>query len=152
MGPFRRVEGEHAGPAALGVLVPPSRRTVLILRPRTCSWDLVLAQSSGGFREMNREEAEHVADQIAAAIEASAELHVEPVYSLDAGGSWLRVRLGAFALTICARIPGQPYRPHIFPDAAALRAAVETVSAMLRPPPGVEQELYVNTRNFTRPA
>src|ERR1700683_1556260 len=71
MCPFRRVEGEQAGPSALGVLVPPSRRTVLILRPRTLGWDLVLAQPSGGFREMNREEAEHAAHQVAAALEAS---------------------------------------------------------------------------------
>ncbi len=67
MCPFRRVEGEQAGPSALGVLVPPSHRTVLILRPRTLTWDLVLAQAGGGIREMNRVDAEQTAHQIVAA-------------------------------------------------------------------------------------
>ena len=151
MCPFRRVEGEQAGAAALGVLVPPSRRTVLIVRPRTLAWDLVLAQASGGFREMNREEGEHIAYQVAAALEGEDGGRIEPVYSLDQGVSWLRVRIGAYALTVCARVPGQPYTPHLFPDAESLRAAVEALTTLLRPPPNVEQELYVNTRNFTRP-
>ncbi len=34
MGSFRRVEGEEAGPDALGILVPPGKRTFVILRPR----------------------------------------------------------------------------------------------------------------------
>src|SRR5438270_8072116 len=150
MCPFRRVGGEQAGPTALGILVPPSRRTVLIVRPRTLAWDLVLAQA-GGFREMNREEAEHVAHQVAAALEASAGGVIEPVYSLDAGGSWLRVRIGAYALTVCSRVPGRPYQAHLFPDPEAVRVAVEALTALLRPPPTVEQELYVNTHHFTRP-
>jgi hypothetical protein len=151
MCPFRRVGGEQAGPAALGILVPPSRRTVLIVRPRTLVWDLVLAQPGGGFREMSREEAEHVAHQFAAALEASTGGIIEPVYSLDAGGSWLRVRIGNYALTVCARVPGRPYKPQLFPDPQAVRVATEALSALLHPPPAVEQELYVNTDHFTRP-
>lgn len=150
MCPFRRVEGAQAGPSALGVLVPPSRRTVLILRPRTLVWDLVLAQSGGGFREMTREVAEHLAHQVAAALEAEGG-HVEAVYSLDQGGSWLRVRIGSYALTVCTRQPGQPYQAHLFLDVERVRAAVEALTVLLRPPPEVVQELYLNTRNFTRP-
>jgi hypothetical protein len=151
MCPFRRVEGELAGPSALGVLVPPSRRTVLILRPRNLAWDLVLAQANGGFREMNREEGEHIAEQVAAALEGSEAGRIEPVYSLDQGVSWLRVRIGTYALTVCGRTPGQPYQPQLFPDAAAVRAAVGALTMLLRPPPDVFQEMYLNTRNFTRP-
>jgi hypothetical protein len=151
MCPFRRVGGEEAGPAALGILVPPARRTVLIVRPRTLVWDLVLAQPGGGFREMSREEAEHVAHQFAAALEASVGGIVEPVYSLDAGGSWLRVRIGNYTLTVCARVPGEPYKPQLFPDPHAARVAAEALSALLLSPPAAEQELYVNTHHFTRP-
>jgi hypothetical protein len=150
MGTFRRVEAEQAGPAALGLLIPPSRRTVLILRPRLLAWDLVLAQPGGGFREMNREEAEHVAGQVAAALEADGG-RVEPVYSLDQGSSWLRVRIGAYALIVCARVPGQPYQPLLFGGAEAVRVAVEALTTLLHPPADVEQEVYLNTRNFTRP-
>jgi hypothetical protein len=152
MCPFRRVDGAQAGPSALGVLVPPSRRTVLILRPRTLAWDLVLAQTGGGFREMTREVAEHVAHQVAAALEAEEGAHVEPVYSLDQGGSWLRVRIGSYALTVCTRQPGQPYQAHLFCDVELVRVAVEALTALLRPPPEVVQELYFNTCNFTRPS
>jgi hypothetical protein len=147
---FRRVEAEQAGPSALGLLIPPSRRTVLILRPRLLAWDLVLAQPGGGFRDMNREEAEHVACQVAAVLEEACGF-VEPVYSLDQGGSWLRVRIGSYAMTVCARIPGQPYRPLLFAGAEAVRGAVEALTNLLHPPADVEQELYLNTRNFTRP-
>ncbi len=150
MGTFRRVEAEQAGPSALGLLIPPSRRTVLILRPRLLAWDLVLAQPGGGFREMNREEAEHVAGQVAAALEADGG-RVEPVYSLDQGGSWLRVRIGPYALTVCARVPGQPYQPLLFSGVDAVRVAVEALTKLLHPPADVEQEVYLNTRNFTRP-
>jgi hypothetical protein len=149
---FRRVEGEQAGPTALGVLVPPSRRTVLILRPRTLVWDLVLTQPGGGFRDMNREEAEHVAHQIAAALETAGGGPIEAVYSLDQGGSWLRVRIGPYALTVCARVPGQPYKPHLFPSSEAVRAATAVLTELLRPALGCEQELYVNTCHFTRPS
>jgi hypothetical protein len=151
MGAFRRVEGKQAGPTALGVLVPPSRRTVLILRPRTLAWDLVLAQPGGSFREMNCEEAEHIAHQIAASLETVGGGPIEAVYSLDQGGSWLRVRIGPYALTVCGRVPGQPYQPHLFPNAEAVRSATVALTALLRPAPDGEQELYVNTRNFTRP-
>jgi hypothetical protein len=151
MCPIRRVDGERAGASALGILVPPSRRTVLIVRPRTLAWDLVLTQPGGGFREMNREEAEHVAFQVAAGLENSQNVTVEPVYSLDEGGSWLRVRIGPYSLTLCARVPGQPYKSLLFSDTRAMRAAVEAVTPLLCPPQGVEQELYVNTHHFTRP-
>ena len=147
---FRRVEAEQAGPAALGLLIPPSRRTVLILRPRLLAWDLVLAQAGGGFREMNREEAEHVAYQVAAALEVAGG-YVEPVYSLDQGRSWLRVRIGCYALTVCARLPGQPYQPLLLAGAEAVRVAVEALTKLLHPSADVEQEIYLNTRNFTRP-
>jgi hypothetical protein len=151
MCPVRRVEGQQAGASALGILVPPSRRTVLILRPRTLAWDLVLTQPGGGFREMNREEAEHVAFQVATALENSQGATIEPVYSLDEGGSWLRVRIGPYALMLCARVPGQPYRPLLFSDAPALRTVVEALTPLLCPPPDAVQELYVNTHYFTRP-
>jgi hypothetical protein len=148
---FRRVEAEQAGPSALGLLIPPSRRTVLILRPRRLAWDLVLAQPGGGFREMNREEAEHVAYQVAAALETAGG-YVEPVYSLDQGGSWLRVRIDSYTLTVCARIPGQPYQPLLFAGTEAAGVAVEALTKLLHPPADVEQEMYLNTCNFTRPA
>ena len=59
MCPLRRVEDHRAGPSALGILVPPGRRTFLILRPRALSWDLLLLRPNGAqaFREMPQNEA-----------------------------------------------------------------------------------------------
>src|SRR5713101_6464754 len=39
--PFRQVEASGAGPEALGLLLPPGRRTLVLLRPRSLDWDLV---------------------------------------------------------------------------------------------------------------
>ena len=63
MSHFRRVDDERAGSAALGILVPPSRRTFVILRPRSLEWDLPLIRADGAFHDMSREEASVVADQ-----------------------------------------------------------------------------------------
>ena len=56
---LRRVEGDRAGPDALGILVPPARRTFVILRPRALPWDLLLLRDpeAEAFRELGRDEA-----------------------------------------------------------------------------------------------
>src|SRR2546423_14410331 len=48
MSSFRRVDGAEAGPDALGILVPPGRRTLVILRPRALDYDLLPLQAAGG--------------------------------------------------------------------------------------------------------
>ena len=59
MAALRRVSDEMAGPGAVGLLLPPGARTVLIVRPRTLAWDLLLMRSAAGsaFRELTRTEA-----------------------------------------------------------------------------------------------
>ena len=47
MSAFRRVEAQHAGGNALGILVPPGARTVVILRARSLGWDLLPAAWNG---------------------------------------------------------------------------------------------------------
>jgi hypothetical protein len=145
------VDGEQAGPAAVGVLVPPSRRTFVILRPRALEWDLLLvrdADSEAGL-EMSLDEAH-----------AAAQMLYRALREWGAGGAggievvqarWeLRVTVGNFRLVVCRREPGRPYRPHAFADAAAAHAAAERLTHTLCPPPGVEQEIYFNTRHFAR--
>ena len=60
---LRRVTGEEAGPAALGVLLPPGRQTFLILRPRGLTWDMLLLRSTDTttFRDLTRVEGERAA-------------------------------------------------------------------------------------------
>jgi hypothetical protein len=151
MCPLRRVEGDRAGPAALGILVPPGRRTFLILRPRSLSWDLVLLRAAEGqmFRDMRPDEAEVVSAALFRAL-TRAGGGVEEAPCPDSGGYWLRARMGAYALLACPRLPGQPYRPVEFPDLQTARAAATDLAPILFPPPGVEQECYFNSRHFSR--
>ena len=66
MCPLRLVAADRAGPTAVGILVPPSRRPCLIVRPRSISFDLlVLAEARGiTFREFDREQAGRAAEAL----------------------------------------------------------------------------------------
>jgi hypothetical protein len=155
MGAFRRVEDERAGPAALGILVPPGRRTFLILRPRSLAWDLLLVRpgDGGAFQDMSREEATVAAQRLYRALQAWAAGgpgRVEAFAAPEGAGFRLRAVVAAFALLACPREPGQPYRPLVLSDGGAAREAARALAAALCPPEGVEQELYFNGRNFTR--
>jgi hypothetical protein len=70
MCPLRRVEDHRAGPSALGILVPPGRRTFLVLRPRALSWDLLLLRpgSMNAFRELAPAEASCLAHELLEAL------------------------------------------------------------------------------------
>jgi hypothetical protein len=155
MSSFRRIEGEEAGPAALGILVPPGRRTFLILRPRSLSWDLLLVRPDDGsaFQDMTREEATIAAQRVYRALEAWAAGGpgtVEAVPSPEGTGFWLRAVVAAYVLLACPREPGKSYRPLALPDAEVAREAARALTAVLCPRDGMEQELYFNGRNFSR--
>jgi hypothetical protein len=156
MGSFRRVEGEQAGPAALGILIPPSRRTFVILRPRSLPWDLLLCRGADDltFREMGHDEASAAALLLFRALGAWAKGGpggIDILDSPDGDGRQLRVTVGPFVLAVCRRIPGQPYTALACGDDEAVRAR-QALSGLLCPPDGVEQEAYFNTRFFERPS
>lgn len=153
MCPLRRVEDHQAGPSALGILVPPGRRTFLVVRPRTLSWDLLLLRldSLCTFQDLTRAEAGRVAHDFFQALRqwsAGASGHVEEVACPDGRGFWVRVRVGAFALLVCARQPGKPYQPLAFADRETALSAAEQLRRILRPPAHIEQEVYLNTLHF----
>jgi hypothetical protein len=154
MGSFRRVEGDHAGPTALGILIPPSRRTFLILRPRSLPWDLLLCRSTDdlSFREMGHDEASAAALLLFRALcawAAGGPGAVEAVASSDGSGQRLRVTIGSFVLAVCRRVPGQPYGVLVCGEDEAIRAR-QALTGFLCPAEGVEQETYFNTRFFER--
>ncbi len=153
MCPLRRVEGSLAGPSALGILVPPGRRTFLILRPRALSWDLLLLrpESVNAFREVSHVEADRLAHEMLQALRnwsEGASGHVEEIACPDGSGFWLRVRVASFALLACRRQPGQPYSPYTFPDVETALMAATQVRKVLRPPDKIDQEVYLNTHHF----
>jgi hypothetical protein len=152
MSPFRRVEGSQAGPSALGILLPPGRRTLVVVRPRALDWDLLPLNpnENGGprFWEAARIEAQDVAQRLYRALEASTTEGGARVDAIAADSGYeVRVAVGSFVLLLCGRVPGRPYEPHAFPTVSEALAAVERVEACLNPT-GAEQEVYLNTRNF----
>jgi hypothetical protein len=141
MGWSRRVEAEQAGPEALGILVPPARRTFVILRPRALPWDLLLCRAPGdlAFLDLAHDEASAAAVALFRALREVPPL-VEAV-SVD-GAERLRVRIGTFVFVACPRRPGQPYAP-LTGEAAAIDRLREALSP-------AEGEVYFNTRHFER--
>jgi hypothetical protein len=153
MCPLRRVEDHRAGPSALGILVPPGRRTFLIVRPRSLAWDLLLVRpdTASTFHELPHREAGRLAHELYQALRhwsGSASGHIEDVACPEGRGFWVRVRVGPFALLACGRRPGQPYQPLIFADAEAALTAAGQLRRVLHPPAEVEQEVYLNTLHF----
>jgi hypothetical protein len=159
MAAFRRVNGEQAGPAALGILLPPGRRTLLIVRPRALAWDLLVVRSdrrtgpTTTFRDFGREEAEAAGEGLLQALELWAGGGpglVEAVPTEAAEGYHVRAAVGVFPLLVCPREPGRPYRPGVFIGRTEATAAAATVAAVLHPGREGEQEVYLNARHFSR--
>jgi hypothetical protein len=157
--PLRRVDASRAGPWALGVLLPPGPRTVLILRPRAVPWDLLLVRNGAGgeagtpFLHLEPEEGRAVAEGLLRALErwaAGGAGAVEAAFAPDGAGYWVQAEVGAFPLIACARRPGQPYRPAVFATASEAEGAAAGIAAALRPAAGADLDVYLNTRHFGR--
>jgi hypothetical protein len=159
MSPFRCLDGSDAGPEAVGILVPPSRRTLVLLRPRAVEYDLVPVRSPGGngarslFAEMDHAAASRASQELFRALEAWAgggPGQVEPVPTSGGEGFVVEARVGTFALLACPRRPGQAYQPAVFPGIEEARDLAARLQGILCPPPGTTRELYFNTRSFSR--
>ncbi len=156
---LRLVTADRAGPGAVGILVPPARRTFLIVRPRPLPFDLLLLAEARGtaFRDFDREQAGRVAEALFDALSewsrgGAGRVEVSAARSggVRAEGFHVCVHVGPFHLLACGRRPGQAYDALSFPDAATARTAAEQLGALLSPPEGAEQEVYLNTRHFQR--
>jgi hypothetical protein len=157
MTPFRRVDAQHAGPKALGILVPPGRHTLVILRPRGLEWDLVPARWNGNactppvFCRFSRDEAAGVARRLQHALEQAIQGD-SPVQTVgDAKGQRFQVwlRTAEFVWVLCPRIPGQPYQPLHFASLDEATGAAERLEPYLWPDLEANQEYYFNTQNFS---
>jgi hypothetical protein len=156
MCPLRLVDDADAGPDAVGILVPPGRRTVVILRPRALIWDLLLTEeglprAESPFREVTQTEASAAARGIYGALTewfSGGPGGMEVQSSPAAAGYWVRARAGPFSLLACLRVPGQPYRPLQFKSTIDAREAAAALATVLFPNADREQEVYFNTRNF----
>jgi hypothetical protein len=143
---LRRVEAEQAGPGALGILVPPAKRTFVILRPRALPWDLLLCRGPAdlAFRDLAHDEATAAAQALFRALREGP-ARAEAVAG-EGGAFHLLLRAGSFALVACPRCPGQPYAPLACGEAQAAAAAARLGEAA----GAADGEVYFNTRHFER--
>jgi hypothetical protein len=153
--PFRRVDAHLAGPRALGILIPPGERTLVILRPRALAWDLLPARWDGdprhppAFCTFARDEAAAVAKRLATALEQAVAAAANPLQTLGDGHRfqvWLRT--DEFVWLVCRRAPGQAYQPALFASQAEATAEAETLTPVLFPAPDATQDYYFNTQRF----
>lgn len=159
MAALRRVDAQRAGPEALGVLLPPGKPTVLILRPRSLPWDLLLIRRGEGsergtpFLHLDRADATSMTEGLLRALEKwyrGGPGAVEAALAADGQGTWVQAQLGSFPLLVCERQAGKPYRPAAFATPEEAQQAAAAVAKALRPPEEGDQEVYVNTRFFGR--
>ncbi|MBI3410720.1 MAG: hypothetical protein HY040_20475 [Planctomycetes bacterium] len=155
--PFCRVEPERAGPGALGILVPPGQKTLVILRPRAHAWDLLPARWDGDpevppvFCTFERDEAAHVARRLLHLLEEHVERGFSPVHTVGDSQSrrfqvWLRTE--ELIWIACRRTPGKAYQPVLFETQEEARSAAELEEAVVWPGADALQEYYFNTQKF----
>jgi hypothetical protein len=152
MPPFRRVEDRRASSTALGILVPPGERTLVILRPRALAWDLLpVRPESATFYDFSRDEAAGVARRAQRALEQGAGSGASPVRIVtraDGGGYHIEVRTADLNWIVCLRVPGQPYQATLFATLETASDAAARLAAVLWPDADASQEYYFNTQNF----
>jgi hypothetical protein len=154
---FTRVDQKQAGAAALGILVPTGTPTLVIVRPRALSWDLIPARWDGDgqhppqFCAFSRDEAATVARRLVKSLEAALERGVNPLETFgDAGGAscgiWLRT--DEFVWIVCRRVQGQAYQPMIWASMAEAASEAEKITPFVWPAAEARQQYYFNTQNF----
>ena len=159
MSPFQQVDASQAGRSALGILMPPGARTLVILRPRSLDWDLVIVRPDGEpdhrtlFWEMTRDEGATLVAELRVNLEEWAQGglgRVEPVPAPGGKGYHVRIGVGRFVLITCGRFPGVPYKPAVFDSVSQALTAAERIAAVLCPTANAHQEIYFNTDNFRK--
>jgi len=149
---WRRVFGNRAGPTAIGILVPPGARTAVVVRPRSLPWDLLPVEIDAAvvrFQELGREEAELVAAALGRALDEWSGL-IETVAAPGAPGHCVFVTMGCHRLVACPRLPGRAYRPMVWATVEEATSAANVLRAVLCPPRDARQEIYFNSRHFSR--
>lgn len=153
---FCRVDPKHAGPRALGILVPHGATTLVVLRPRALSWDLLPARWDGDagqppqFCQFPREEAAGIARRLIPSLETAVTQGNNPVQTFGNGTQfqiWLRTE--ELVWIVCRRALGQSYQPLILPDQDEATREGEKIAAIVWPLPESRQEYYFNTQNFS---
>jgi hypothetical protein len=157
MGVFRRVDARQAGQEALGILVPPGERTVVILRPRGLVWDLLPLQPGlehvqpAVFATRSRDSAAHLARGVQQALERTLGLLPHPleVACASPGSAYgVCARLEECLWIVCRRAAGKAYEPALFASVAEAEAVMAQLLPYLWPSNDAVREYYFNTQAF----
>ena len=155
---FCCVDPQHAGPSAVGVLIPRGAKTLVIVRPRALTIDLLPARWDGDtnhapeFCGFTRDEAAGVASRFIEALETAVAIGVNPVQTFgDAKHAVLQIwlRTDEFVWIVCRRMPGQAYRPAIYGTQTEAAAEAEQMARFVWPAADARQEYYFNTQGFS---
>jgi hypothetical protein len=154
--PLRRVDSRSASVTALGILVPPGSRTIVVVRPRGMVWDLLPVRWDGAptsppaFVSFGREEAAQIARRLGKSLEDRDRDGLCPLETLGRETSfqvWLRDV--DFNWLLCQRVPGEAYRPLVFATLPEAQAAAGLLAPLLTPGPQRIQDYYFNTQSFS---
>jgi hypothetical protein len=154
---FTRVEQKLAGPSALGILIPHGPRTLVIVRPRALTWDLLPARWNGdaaqppSFCTFTRDEAAGVARRFVIDLEKAVEQGINPLESFgNAAGTYCQLWLRAAELVWigCRRFEGKSYLPMVFASKDEVESAANEIAPYVWPRPDATQEYYINTQRF----
>ncbi len=151
---FERVDHNQAGPNALGILIPPGQRTILILRPKSLSYDFLAIKADDVNAEMptfcnfDRDEAAELARNLKGTLEAASE-DLVTVHDNPWGDGYVAWVSCAELLWIpCHRRPGKPYQGALFPSEAEAEEVATVMRKCFCPPEGETGQVYFNTQHF----
>jgi hypothetical protein len=151
MPPFRNVNAGRAGHRAIGILVPPGSRTLVIVRPRSLSLDLVMVRRNPpGFKEESRQAAGLAAQNLAKALAEGEAGQVVVVPASSSEGYWVEALVDSSPLIACPRRPGQPYVPLVYASPEEAERAADELRSILFPAHDANMELYTNLSQFER--
>ena len=152
---FQRVDLKHANATALGILVPQGAKTLVIVRPRALTFDMLPARWDGErghapqFCAFTRDEAAQVARRLIAALEAANANPVQTFGDGDCFQVWLRT--AEHVWIVCRRAPREAYQPILFATHAEAVCEAEKLSAYVWPAADASQQYYVNTQRLSEP-
>jgi hypothetical protein len=151
---FIRVDIQRAGANALGILIPPGAKTLVIVRPRALNWDLLPACWDGDsnhapvFALFTRDEAVSAAKRFIQALELANNL-VQTFGDAQSQRLQVWLRTQEFVWIVCRRTPGQAYQPMILTTLEETQREAEKLAAIVCPGSEAPQEYYINTQNFS---
>lgn len=150
---FSRVDAAAAGPEALGILIPPGKRTLIIVRPKALPWDLLPARWDGdprhapAFCDFTRDEAPAIARRLVETLEQAVAKQTNLLESFGDGRCYqIWLRAADLFWIVCTRSVGDVYRPAVLTTQEEAAAAGAELTRYLFP--SEPQEIYFNTQKL----